>query len=399
MLRFIFLLLATCWFSSAEAQFTWEQANKDQHGLSFEFDSTGRVFAVNGSLYRSVTEGSTWIKFIDLNDVTSFAVDSNGHYFLGTATKLLITTNEGDSWQPIHTKPVLAVEISPQNQLFVSSDSGLLRSTNNGQSWDKLLDSVTVDLISFSKEGVVFIRTPHHVLRSTDNGDSWKEIFTTPFTITSIKPIQSGKVYMTVARDVGGSVLGSETNGDSWFDVIGLGTTQVTDLALSNSNELFIAGGVQSDNDPKIYTAPAMYYSANGSEWSVVTEGLPLTAVRTMVILPSGRIIVSTDSGIYRSKFSASVRTKEIADLSNCTIFPNPSTGTSHIAFSLEKSGTTVIEVLDIVGRVVAQRSLGVLGSGSHEVSFNMMEFPVGTYTVMIRSNNAVRTTLLHIIR
>ena len=69
-------------------------------------------------------------------------------------------------------------------------------------------------------------------------------------------------------------------------------------------------------------------------------------------------------------------------------LLPNPSVGnTMQLNFSIERSLETELEIIDITGKVLEIRNLGILSSGSHTISIDRGSLENGVYLVHLRSS------------
>src|SRR5262249_16644200 len=62
-------------------------------------DSTTLIYSNGDGIYRSIDAGRTWTKVSSSNPQTRIPVLFRGSYYLGTATGLLVSKDEGATWQ------------------------------------------------------------------------------------------------------------------------------------------------------------------------------------------------------------------------------------------------------------------------------------------------------------
>jgi hypothetical protein len=60
--------------------------------------------------------------------------------------------------------------------------------------------------------------------------------------------------------------------------------------------------------------------------------------------------------------------------------YPNPFNPSTVIRFSVPDARSTVLEVLDVYGRVVGTLANGRVGAGEHSITFDAANLPTGTY-------------------
>jgi len=88
-----------------------------------------------------------------------------------------------------------------------------------------------------------------------------------------------------------------------------------------------------------------------------------------------------------------STPTVGINELDNSLILsltPNPATDFTQIAFSLDQKAESFVEVFNLSGALVAQKSLGDLSSGPQFTALNVSSFQNGLYFVKIRAGNYI---------
>ena len=73
-------------------------------------------------------------------------------------------------------------------------------------------------------------------------------------------------------------------------------------------------------------------------------------------------------------------------------IWPNPAHGSVRVSFILPATGTTRLELLDVAGRNVLERSLGVQAQGEHSLVLDTGDInalPAGMYFVRVHGTGA----------
>jgi hypothetical protein len=122
----------------------------------------------------------------------------------------------------------------------------------------------------------------------------------------------------------------------------------------------------------------------NGNQW-YNGQGL-IEGATGPVFYPqlSGIYYVKTlnPAGCYSapSNETAFVYTGLTAPEDDFTLSPNPSNGSFRLAFTLKTSCYTRIQVLDLMGKVLATLGDGILTAGVHQVDFNHGTLPPGIY-------------------
>jgi hypothetical protein len=82
-------------------------------------------------------------------------------------------------------------------------------------------------------------------------------------------------------------------------------------------------------------------------------------------------------------------------------IQPNPSSGSLAVSFALPGSGPATLELIDVSGRIVALRSVGQLGPGSHVVTLagERGALRPGVYAVRLRRADRSVSTRAVVVR
>ena len=80
-------------------------------------------------------------------------------------------------------------------------------------------------------------------------------------------------------------------------------------------------------------------------------------------------------------------------------VYPNPSSGSATVKYSLSLDGNTEIAVFDVLSREVVTLHTGLQTAGPHEASFDTSNFPPGVYTIRLQSNRNSTSRLLTVVR
>jgi hypothetical protein len=93
----------------------------------------------------------------------------------------------------------------------------------------------------------------------------------------------------------------------------------------------------------------------------------------------------------------ASIKENTIA-IDKVNVYPNPSSGITHIDFSLTKEESIKIEVLDITGRSFMTLENGSLNAGQHNITFDASSLSNGAWFVKISTSTNSKTKKLFVI-
>jgi hypothetical protein len=80
-------------------------------------------------------------------------------------------------------------------------------------------------------------------------------------------------------------------------------------------------------------------------------------------------------------------------------ISPNPSAGALTARFSLPRAGDTKLELMDLQGRRVVDRALGLLPAGPHTVPIDGARLPAGLYWVRLHHPDVSAARRIVIVR
>ena len=69
-----------------------------------------------------------------------------------------------------------------------------------------------------------------------------------------------------------------------------------------------------------------------------------------------------------------------LPNISSLKVSPNPFNSMCTISFMLRESNEVTLILYNIKGELVAQKKLGLLYEGNHEISWSPDNFPSGTY-------------------
>jgi hypothetical protein len=81
------------------------------------------------------------------------------------------------------------------------------------------------------------------------------------------------------------------------------------------------------------------------------------------------------------------------------SIYPNPFNPSTTLAFTLPKSGFTIIDVYDLAGRKVQTLADGMLAAGEHRLTFNGSQLPSGIYFARLQSGEFAGTQKLLLLK
>lgn len=187
------------------------------------------------------------------------------------------------------------------NQLFRSQDGGVTFSTVPGIGGARD--------VAVSPSGAVFVATDSGTLVSVDQGLGFNSAGRSPAGITTLYSSASepDAIYGVAFRDGAGGL--HRFDGTDWTQLFDDEFAHGVAVDPSNPNNLAIVTTEPAFND--ISAATGVYLSDDGgASWTVVTDGLPMTRLRTAEFDPADpdRLVVGTTGrGFYEISFSGAL--------------------------------------------------------------------------------------------
>lgn len=186
----------------------------------------------------------------------------------------------------------------------------------------------------------------------------------------------------TVSASSGFELAGSAT--DIWiFQISG-------DLAIANNVNMLLSGGAQAGNVFWIVAGAVTIGTGSHMEGNILTATaidmgtgaslLGRALAQTAVNLSMNTVVKPTlnTTGIETEQTPATVALSQN--------YPNPFNPTTVIRFTLDAGSHTTLAVYDLLGREVAVLVNGMVGSGSHRVTFDASGLTTGLYLYRLTS-------------
>jgi photosystem II stability/assembly factor-like uncharacterized protein len=234
--------------------------------ILFDPTNPNRVFAVDGSLYRSDDAGQTFTVTgspDSNNNLRTIAIASDGTLYGGTYEgKVFRSTNLGVQWiergqglpavnPPPLTHLVRDLAVDPTNpQVAYASieTAGVYKTTNGGELWTNLAVPGQADPQATTYRVAIDPTAPDHLLvasssgmhRSINGGSTWTTVIIDRFTWVGFDPKHPARVIAT--RGIG-PVMKSENGGQTWSPVASVNTRTQYDAAFDplNSGAILLA--------------------------------------------------------------------------------------------------------------------------------------------------------------
>jgi transforming growth factor-beta-induced protein len=91
--------------------------------------------------------------------------------------------------------------------------------------------------------------------------------------------------------------------------------------------------------------------------------------------------------------------TREVTLFTNTSVYPNPATDRINVRFELGNTSEVSIDMLNVTGQKVAQRNLGRLPAGTHDVVMGTDSMENGIYIVIVNSGNSAFANKVRVVR
>ncbi len=254
-----------------------------------------------GGAFRSTDEGGTWSE--SSSGLTNPAVTSVVNYFpnvlAGTTNGIYLSTNSGSQWAPANSGLSLTqvVSLAAHNtDCYAGTFGGMFVSTDFGLNWkwaNHGLVATSIGALAIDGAAIYAGSDGSGVYRSTDRGTTWEpRIIALTGNPRVISVLAAGSTVL--AGTYYGGIYRSTDQGATWSrDTAGLNQNIV--YAFAKSGPDYFAGG-----DRGVSRA-----INGGPGWTYVSNGLPSSPVRSLVVNGSrifagtfgSGVFVSTDNG------------------------------------------------------------------------------------------------------
>jgi len=335
-----YYILAAGVFALAACESQKQSRPEYSSELSLNKDISNEISVIKWKKTK-ITKGS----ILDLQETP------NGDLMAATPDGLLLSKDDGITWQELYDKAVVSKQIncisSDGKYVYISVDvKGVFRSKDNGISWEqssKGLKSAPFAIRDLQHiEGKIYAGTSDGIYVSSDSAITWTEsnkgvpmapiIEEQPPHHVNIYSIIPGKSNLFAISDKG--ILSSDLEGSQWnLTNTENANPEITSAMLSTSDEIYAAKylkdgiykstnnglswesvGLKGYNLHKIHISSngvlyagthqnGIYRSTNkGISWHELNKGLPKKAVVNSIIsTKTGTILIGVENnGIYR---------------------------------------------------------------------------------------------------
>lgn len=309
-LRIVALLLFCLSFTIAFSNPVWEQTN-GPYSTQLKYitsDHQGHLYAITESmnLYKSVNEGESWNK-APIDNVTAIAFDKDNNCLIGDIDCYIslydkefnfVKNLRQSRWGELN---IHQIQVANNGNIYVNLDVGkLLISTNNGQSWSNIYSDMYDKFFIDSSENIFITFQTGTIGRSSNYGADWKfiEIYDAPFRSGIFSATYNHCFNKYLVAGFGKFVYISSDKGLTWIQSVdSLQLEPVLDLLVDDNCDFYAL------------TDSAIYYSVNeGNSWKKL-QGFSGHKLNSMIKSNNYLFCSSSDVGIIKYDFSTGTST------------------------------------------------------------------------------------------
>jgi len=403
-LRFISLIVVGFLIAPAVKAQTWIHIGPDSMNIKTLILRTDS-FLVAGvpalGVLRSTDRGATWSLTDTADEVSSLALDPDGHFFAGltrnTYQGIHRSTDDGVTWQPRDGIALGSIGFIRAFTFDASGNSfagggrqGILISNDNGGEWTPMgfgLPNSGVWSLAVAGSGALIAGTDDGVYRSSNSGNFWTQVNDASHaTASALLAIDDGRTF---AGTSGTGLYYSTNSGTTWSSSSGGLTSTSVSAIVQNADGIFFAATPDS----------GVFRSENGgATWSLFSDGLTNLDINTMVIDQNGYLYAAAaNGGLFRTNVSTVLSVHEVSNRMPDRFllaqnYPNPFNPATKIEFQIRNRGFVTLKVFNILGNEVATLVSEELQPGTYSTSWDASNMPSGVYFSRLQSGNFVQS-------
>lgn len=251
--------------------------------------------------------GARSIARLNTDDVHAllFSPSDPNRIFFGHHDGLLVSTDQGSSWQSTALTGADAMSLATSSQnpqrLYAAGHEVFLRSDDGGQTWAPVAGALQgADIYAFTASpedaNLVYAYVANGGLQlSRDGGSTWQPLRGDAGQVTALAAGPGGQLFAGTANE---GVFESADGGQSWQrgGLSGFGT-QITALAIDLANGKVYAGAMMG-------TMPMLHRRLVSGAWETVSYSgtSPILAI-TLSPHEQGLLVLADQAGrVYRSR-------------------------------------------------------------------------------------------------
>ncbi|MEP7234617.1 MAG: T9SS type A sorting domain-containing protein, partial [Ignavibacteriota bacterium] len=407
----------------------WVEKN---NGLLAEYmrgmaiNSKNKVFGITEyGLWRSTDSGDNWDMAPEYGEdyFPSIYINHKDYIYIGTSKGLYRSKDDGESLDHLIINTVTTDTLNPIYQvgdngfgkLFCATNDflGFMYSLDDGDHWTRILGPFQKDSIvktfAFSGDTMILATAfTNNYYRSLDRGVSWHSLPNHNEIHGTWKLLIHGDgSYLDMVNGAQGGVFRSTDEGQNWTHVFPpenfIGHfTEYYDMLVDSKGNIIVS------TDSGVYRSAEG--SANFSQWYSVSDGLsandyPFRYIHVSAIVENSNTHVffagSRGLGVYKSVPFLGVPSSQSSPISVMPIhvYPNPSQGFVNISFTTENRGEANVDLFDQLGRRVTNLYQGTPESGETAINFDGSALPTGTYMLVLQQNGNTSTSWITLVK
>jgi len=377
------------------------------YNIDFVDVNTGWIVGTASKILKTTNGGLNWVTQIpsiplnrELNDIQMF--DANTGYIGGWTNTFLKTTNGGDNWVQLTGPSVTngslnAISFNDVNTGWVCAFLGIIwRTTNGGLTWDSLNTGNTAQLrdIQFLNSQTGWVTGDVGYMRKTTNGGlNWFFQFFGTFSDYWYNSLMFINVNTGWVVSYNNKVFRTTNSGMNWDSV-----ANTPGVCIHFVNAL--TGWAGGDNGD-------IYKTTNGGlnfyQQSIPVMGGFFTDIEfindTVGWSVDVFVIMKTTNGggefVGINPISNELPQSYILDQN----YPNPFNPNTTIRFEIPKEENVKIIVTDILGKVIETIVDSKLKTGRYSVLFNADNLSSGMYFYTLITNNITITKKMSLVK
>ena len=271
----------------------------------------GLLYALSArSLFRSADRGQSWVELPRPEGSAaptpwSLAVDPGGNLYLAGVGRVLVSSDQGESWDvrpiPGEDGQLIGVTFGRWSRLFaVVRGKAAYTSADGGRTWERLDLPAPPSMPLFSSSiGALFSTGPGGTWRRSEDG-SWRTV--TEAQVWHLTDCAGALIAGTFAR----GLLQSTDDGRTWTPVTEnlRARAQQAGYMTFTSIACLPGGAVVAGTfwDGVFFTADG------GTTWVDASAGLPSPTAQDFATTPDGQVFVATPAGVFEWTRAAALR-------------------------------------------------------------------------------------------